>query len=113
MVGIPTRKANSVAAGRAVSPASMAAKIVAAEREVPGKIAARIWQTPTQMATFQVTRVTGGRSAIRRSIASMAMPPMISASAMGRTASASLKPSFVAMKPRTEVIRNATVSLAR
>ena len=62
MVGMPTRKANSVAAGRSVSPTSIAAKIVAAEREVPGNTAARIWQAPTQKATFQVTH-RGGRPA--------------------------------------------------
>src|SRR5439155_346892 len=36
MVGIPTRKANSVAAGRSVRPASMPAKMVQPEREAPG-----------------------------------------------------------------------------
>src|SRR5690349_16772366 len=55
MVGIPTRKANSVAAERSVRPATMAAKIVAAERDVPGKTPERNWQMPTQMATFHVT----------------------------------------------------------
>ena len=63
MVGIPTRKANSVAAGRNVSPTIMAAKIVAAERDVPGKTAARIWQAPTQKATCQVTTEEDGRPA--------------------------------------------------
>src|SRR5579863_7489451 len=97
MVGMPTRNANSVAAGRAVRPASMAAKMVAAERDVPGKIAASIWHAPTQNATFQVTMSIGGRLAISRSIARIAMPPTINAIAMGLTASASLKPILVAM----------------
>ncbi len=38
----------------------MAAKMVAAEREVPGNIAARIWQAPTTIATFQVTTAEAG-----------------------------------------------------
>ena len=63
MVGMPTRKANSVAAGREVRPTSIAAKMVAAEREVPGKTAARIWQAPTKIATFQVTVVASGLAA--------------------------------------------------
>ena len=63
MVGMPTRKANSVAAGRSVRPTSMAAKMVEAEREVPGNTAARIWHSPTQTATFQVTTsLTGWRA---------------------------------------------------
>jgi len=57
---MPTRKENSAAAGREVMPASMAAKIVAADLEVPGNTAARIWPKPTQIATFQVSTSLGG-----------------------------------------------------
>ncbi len=60
MVGMPTRKANSVAAARLLVPASIAAKIVAAEREVPGKMPAIICAMPTRIATRQVTSLRSG-----------------------------------------------------
>src|SRR5215510_9277053 len=67
IVGMPTRKANSAAAGRDVVPASIAAKMVAAEREVPGKTPATTWNTPTHTAACQVTNVLGGRFATTNS----------------------------------------------
>ena len=44
-------------------PASMATKIVAPERDVPGKTPATTWAIPTRMATSQVMWALGGRRA--------------------------------------------------
>ncbi|MNT85845.1 hypothetical protein D3C72_2260630 [compost metagenome] len=64
MVGMPTRNTNSVAAARRLSPNSIAMKIAAAEREVPGNTPATTWARPTRMATFQVTSPRSGRRAL-------------------------------------------------
>src|ERR1039458_10517030 len=48
MVGMPTRKENSVAAGR-FKPSNSASKIVEPERDEPGKTAAINWPTATAM----------------------------------------------------------------
>ena len=61
MVGMPTRNTNSAAAERRLVPASMAMKIAAAEREVPGNTPATTWARPTSTATFQVTVATSPR----------------------------------------------------
>src|SRR5947208_957916 len=103
MVGIPTRNANSVAAGRSVMPASMAAKIVAAERDVPGKTAARIWHRPTQIATDQVRLPESGLRATYVSMTRMATPPTSNATATGTTVSGNLNPILVAANPSTSV----------
>ena len=62
---MPTRNANSVAAARLPVPASIATKIVAAERDVPGKIPATTCARPTRIATRQVIsllfRLTRGK----------------------------------------------------
>src|SRR3546814_7131991 len=81
MVGMPTMNANSVAASRDDRPASIAAKIVAAEREVPGNTAASTCASPTQIAIFQVTTSLGVMPAAARSISRIAIPPMIRAHA--------------------------------
>ena len=52
---MPTRNANSAAADRDVNPASIAAKIAAAERDVPGKTPATTWLRPTHTTTSHVT----------------------------------------------------------
>ena len=92
MVGMPTRNENSVAAGRLLVPASMAVKIVAPERDVPGNTPATICAMPTRIATRQVTSL---RSTWRAAIASaprIQNPPISSAHAIGVTVSGSLKP---------------------
>ena len=109
---MPTRNANSVAAGRLLVPASIAMKIVAAERDVPGNIAATICARPTRTATIQLTFALSGRFAAKYSAAIIHTPPMTNAQATGVMRSGSLKPSLVTTKPRTAVIRNATVNLA-
>ena len=94
-----------------VMPASIAAKIVAAEREVPGNTAATIWPTPTQNATVQVSASLGGWRLAYASIAKIAKPPRISAQATGATVSGSSRPICLATRPPTTVITNAAVSL--
>src|SRR3954466_1198310 len=49
MAGIARKKLNSVAAGRE-TPQARADMIVAADRLVPGNVAARIWQMPMMIA---------------------------------------------------------------
>src|SRR4029434_1111113 len=49
MVGMERKNENSNADARDI-PASWPPAMVAIEREVPGKTAERIWQTPTQIA---------------------------------------------------------------
>ena len=49
MVGMESRKLNSRAVGRS-RPANWPLAIVDMEREVPGKMAERVWQRPIQMA---------------------------------------------------------------
>ena len=82
----------------------MAAKIVAAEREVPGNTAASIWQAPTQKATDQVASATGARSFTSHSTSSMSTPPTISAPATGAMVVGRPTPSFLAISPPTAVI---------
>ncbi len=50
---MPSRKENSVAAGR-LTPSASANKMVAPAREVPGNTAARSWASPTAAAMVQV-----------------------------------------------------------
>ena len=83
----------------------MAAKIVAAEREVPGKMPAIDLRDADQDRHRQVTAVRSGWRAASRSAASIQKPPITSAQATGVTVSGSLKPSFTAMKPSTAVMR--------
>ena len=92
-------------------PASIAAKIVAAERDVPGNTAARIWPSPTQIATFQVSASLRGCRRVQASIAKIANPPRISAHATGATVSGSSSPICLAMKPPATVIMTARTSL--
>ena len=113
IVGMPTRNANSVAAGRLDVPNSSAAKIVAPERDVPGNTPAIICAMPTRIATGQVTLLRSGMRAATCSAAIIQTPPITSAHAIGVIVSGSLKPSFTAMKPSTAVIRNATVNFSR
>ncbi len=108
---MPTRNENSAAAGREVMPASMAAKMVAAEREVPGNTAARIWPRPTQNATLQVRASLGGCRFAYASMAKIATPPRISAQATGATVSGSSRPACLATRPPTTVIATAASSL--
>ncbi len=61
MVGMPTRKTNSAAAGLRVRPSSMAMKIAAAEREVPGNTPASTWASPTAITMVQVIDTESGR----------------------------------------------------
>ena len=91
----------------------MAAKIVAAEREVPGKIAATIWARPTTRATVQVMRSLSGRFALHHSAAKIQKPPTTSAIAIGVTWSGRAKPALATTKPSTAVIRKASASLSR
>src|SRR5687768_7495806 len=83
IVGMPTRNENSVAASRSLVPESMAAKIVAPERDVPGNTPAMICATPTMMATGQLTCELFGLRAASHSAAIIQKPPMISAQATG------------------------------
>ncbi len=92
MVGMPTRNENSVAAARLLVPASIAVKIVAPEREVPGKMPATICAMPTRIATRQVTWVRSTCFAASASAPIIQKPPITSAHAIGVTVSGSLKP---------------------
>ena len=82
IAGIARKKLNSAAAGRE-RPASIPPRIVAADRDVPGKTAAKICAQPMPNACFQVIR------SIRRvvtlaginSIRIIAIPPTRSATA--------------------------------
>ena len=113
MVGIPTRKANSVAAARFEVPRSIATKIVVAEREVPGKTPATICAIPTAMATRQKIWLLSACRSATRSANSIQKPPITSAQATGWIVVGSSKPIFFTIRPRTAVIRKATVSFAR
>ena len=112
MVGMPTRKANSVAAARLPVPASIATKIVAAEREVPGNTPATACAMPTSTAAFQPIALLSGRRAASHSAPIIQKPPITSAHATGVVDSGSLKPSFTATRPSTQVTRNAQASLS-
>jgi len=94
-------------------PASMAAKIVAAERDVPGNTAAMICPIPTQNATFQVSVSRSGCRAAYASTAKMTNPPRMSAHATGATVSGSSSPNCLATRPPITVMKNATASLYR
>ena len=108
MVGMPTRNANSVAAPRLRVPNIIAAKMVAADREVPGNTAATTCARPTAMATFQVMAVSASFSPVLCSAQNISKAPSTSAQATGCTLSGRLRPILPAIRPRAAVIRNAT-----
>ena len=114
MVGMPTRKANSVAAARLVVPASRATKMVAALREVPGNTPATTWAMPTSTAVVHEIAARSpsraARLAARCSASTIQNAPMISAQAIGCTLSGSSQPSALTSRPPTAVTANASIS---
>ncbi len=94
-------------------PASIAANIVAAERDVPGNTAARICAMPTQCATRHVSSSLFGWRSVYASIRKMARPPITSAQATGATVSGNSSPICFAAKPPMTVMTKAVSSLNR
>src|ERR1039458_5295580 len=82
MVGMPTRKENSVAAGR-FKPSNNASKIVEPERDEPGKTAAINWPTATAMTMGQVISSLNFFPHSHHPMARKATPPISNAQAMG------------------------------
>src|SRR5580704_4217118 len=87
MVGIDTRKLNSSAAGRLI-PTICPPVIVDMDREVPGKTAEQIWQSPIQMACpsdiCSTSGVAGSERELHASTTHMTTPPIRSDQAITR-----------------------------
>ena len=75
MVGMPTRKENSVAAGR-FNPSSRHSRMVEPDRDVPGNTAAINWPTPTATTTGQVISSLSFFPRNHHSMATKPMPPI-------------------------------------
>ena len=111
MVGMPTMKQNSVAAGRA-KPSSRQSRMVVPERDAPGKIAATTWPSPTAIAIVQVTLSVSVLPRSQASTTTNPMPPINKAQATGESSLGNLKPLFSRMKPRPPVSTKASANFA-